>query len=66
MKVLALALDKLPENQRIAITLSKYNEMSYQEIADVLNVSIPAVESLIHRAKENLRKKLFNYYNKHL
>ena len=66
MKLLTLALDKLPQNQRIAITLSKYNEMSYQEIADVLNVSIPAVESLIHRAKEKHRKKLFNYYNKHL
>ncbi|MCP4632005.1 MAG: RNA polymerase subunit sigma-24, partial [candidate division Zixibacteria bacterium] len=45
-------------------TLSKYDEMSYQEIAAVLKTSLSAVESLIHRAKINLQKKLFNYYKK--
>jgi RNA polymerase sigma-70 factor, ECF subfamily len=65
-RVLNLALEKLPENQRIAFTLSKYNEMSYEEISGILNTSISSVESLIHRAKTNLKKKLYNYYKKHL
>lgn len=66
VKVLAWALNKLPENQRIAFTLSKYDEMSYQEIAEILGVSVSSVESLIHRAKQNLKKKLYSYYKKHL
>ena len=66
IKVLSWALDKLPENQRVAFTLSKYDEMSYKEIAEILGVSISSVESLIHRAKTNLKKKLYNYYKKHL
>lgn len=61
---LSKALDSIPENQRIAFSLSKYDEMSYQEIADVLGVSLSAVESLIHRAKKNLEKKLYHYYKK--
>ena len=65
-RVLNLALEKLPENQRIAFTLSNYNEMSYEEISNILNTSISSVESLIHRAKTNLKKKLYNYYKKHL
>jgi len=66
MQILNLALDSLPENQRIAFTLSKYDEMSYKEIADILGTSVSAVESLIHRAKNNLQKKLYNYYKKHI
>lgn len=66
LKILNMAMDKLPENQRIAFTLSKYDEMSYKEIADILGTTVSAVESLIHRAKSNLQKKLYNYYNKHL
>ena len=66
IKVLNEALDKLPENQRVAFTLSKYDELSYQEIAEILETTIPAVESLIHRAKNNLKKRLYNYYEKRL
>jgi RNA polymerase sigma-70 factor, ECF subfamily len=65
-RVLKWAVDALPDNQRIAFTLCKYDEMSYQEIADVLGTSISAVESLIFRAKGNLKKKLSRYYEKHL
>lgn len=64
--VLKWAIEKLPENQQIAFTLSKHKEMSYEEIAAVLNTTIPSVESLLHRAKKNLRKTLFNYYQKQL
>ncbi|QQS36645.1 MAG: RNA polymerase sigma factor [Ignavibacteriales bacterium] len=56
------ALNAIPENQRIAFSLSKYDEMSYQQIADILGISLSAVESLIHRAKKNLEKKLHHYY----
>ena len=65
-KILSWALEKLPENQKIAFTLSKYNEMSYEEISNILNTTVSSVESLIHRAKTNLKKKLYNYYKKHL
>jgi len=56
------AMNKLPENQRVAFSLSKYDELSSKEIAEVLSTSVSAVESLIHRAKKNLEKRLFNYY----
>jgi RNA polymerase sigma-70 factor (ECF subfamily) len=65
-KVLAWALGTLPDNQRIAFTLSKYEELSYEEIALIMSTSISSVESLIHRAKASLKKRLFNYYKKHL
>lgn len=66
LKVLSWALSKLPENQRIAFTLSKSDDVSYKEISEVLGVSVSSVESLIHRAKQNLKKKLYSYYKKHL
>lgn len=52
------ALSQLPENQRSAIVLSKYNDLSQKEIADILNKTEGAVEALIQRAKGNLRKYL--------
>lgn len=61
---LQLAMDTLPENQRIAFTLNKYEELSYQEISEVMNLSLSGVESLIHRAKVNLQKKLWSCYKK--
>jgi RNA polymerase sigma-70 factor (ECF subfamily) len=61
-KVLQNAINNLPENQRIAFTLCKYDELSYQEITEIMNLSLSSVESLIHRAKLNLQKKLVNYY----
>ena len=66
MKVLNNALDTLPENQRVAFSLSKYDEISSKEIADILGSTVSAVDSLIHRAKKNLQKKLFNYYKRNL
>ncbi len=56
--VLFKAIDSLPENQKIAFTLHKIEDLSYEEIAKVMNVTLPSVESLIHRAKTNLQKKL--------
>ena len=61
---LHIAMDTLPENQRIAFTLNKYEELSYHEISEVMNLSLSSVESLIHRAKVNLQKKLWYCYKK--
>lgn len=58
------AIDSLAENQKIAFTLSKYEELSYQEISKVMDVSVSSVESLLHRAKKNLQKKLYVCYKK--
>ncbi len=58
---LAQAIAKLPENQRIAITLNQYEHMSYQDIADILDCSTMAVKSLLSRARCNLRDALTRY-----
>jgi RNA polymerase sigma-70 factor (ECF subfamily) len=52
------AIDQLPENQKVAFTLHKVEDLSYQEISDVMRTSVSAVESLMHRAKQNLKKIL--------
>ncbi len=54
------AIAQLPENQKTAFTLHKLEDLSYQEISQVMRTSVPAVESLMHRAKQNLRKILEN------
>ena len=58
------AIDKLPEKQRIAFTLNKYEELPYQQIAEVMEISLASVESLIHRAKKNLQEQLLDCYKK--
>ena len=61
-KSLFQAIDSLSENQRIAFTLHKLEGLSYQEITEIMGLSLSSVESLMFRAKKNLRKKLENYY----
>ncbi len=63
-KILDYAVNQLPKNQKIAITLSKYEKLSNKEIATILDTSVSAVEALIHRAKTNLHKKLNRYFEK--
>lgn len=58
-EIVRKAIDELPGRQRIALILSRFEEKSYKEIAEIMGVSLPSVESLIFRAKENLRKKFF-------
>jgi RNA polymerase sigma-70 factor (ECF subfamily) len=52
------ALNELPTSQRLTIVLKIYDEMSYQEISQIMDRSISAVDSLLIRAKKNLRKKM--------
>ena len=58
------AMQQLPDGQRIAFTLHKLEAQKHQDIAAIMNISVTAVESLIARAKGNLRKTLQAYYTK--
>jgi len=55
------AIGLLPDTQRMALVLRRYEELSYEEIADVLELSVPAVKSLLFRARTELRERLKNY-----
>ena len=55
------AISSLPENQRIALMLCREEELSYEEIAEVLDCSLSATKSLIHRARETLKQTLKPY-----
>jgi RNA polymerase sigma-70 factor, ECF subfamily len=55
------AIASLPENQRIALVLRRYQDVSYEEIADILKVTVPAVKSILFRARNDLREKLRQY-----
>ena len=59
LELLHRAIDRLPENQRTALILNKYEELSYKEIAEIMGTSLSSVESLLFRAKNNL-EKIFN------
>lgn len=63
-QILHQAIDSLPKKQRVAFTLNKYEDLSYKEISEVMKLSKSSVESLIHRAKINLQKKLYTCYKK--
>jgi RNA polymerase sigma-70 factor, ECF subfamily len=58
------ALNSLPENQRTAIVLSKYDDLPQKEIASIMSTTEGAVEALIQRAKANLREKLSSFTKK--
>jgi len=56
------ALKKIPDKQRLAFTLSKIEGLNNNEIAEIMNTTFYAVESLLARAKANLKKELKTYY----
>jgi RNA polymerase sigma-70 factor, ECF subfamily len=55
------AIQGLPDKQRMAVVLRRYEEMPYEEIAAVLEMSIPAVKSLLFRARAHLKEALQRY-----
>jgi len=57
-EILRKTIGDLPGRQRIALILSAFEEKSYKEIAQIMEISIASVESLIFRAKQGLKKKL--------
>lgn len=60
-EIVRTAMESLNEQQRVALMLSKFEEMGYQEIADTMGVTVSAVKSLLWRARENLRTMLEPY-----
>ena len=61
-EILFRAIDQLPENQKTAFVLNKLEQLSYVEVAEVMEVTVSSVESLLFRAKQNLKKILGDYY----
>jgi RNA polymerase sigma-70 factor (ECF subfamily) len=57
-RVVREAVMSLPEEQRTAVILHRYNGLSYEELAEILDISLPAVKSRLHRAKLALKERL--------
>jgi RNA polymerase sigma-70 factor (ECF subfamily) len=55
------AIASLPEAQRMAVVLRRYEQLSYEEIAAVLDLSVSAIKSLLFRARTSLRETLASY-----
>ncbi len=60
--IIRRAIDSLPENQRTAFILNKIDGFSYKKTAEIMKMSLPAVEALIHRARKSLQKELVSVY----
>jgi len=65
LQALETALHELPERQRIAVTLQRFEGFSYHEIAETMGCSVGSVESLLGRAKSKLRDSLAPYATAH-
>lgn len=64
IELLHRSIATLPKNQKVAFTLSKFENLSYKQISEIMDLSLPSVEGLIHRAKRNLEKKILKHYQK--
>ncbi len=64
LNLLRNSIQLLPENQKTAFILHKYEEVSYQEIAVIMSTSLASVEGLIHRAKINIQKNILKNISK--
>ena len=60
-EMVRLAIEALPERQRAALLLSKFENMSYVDIAETMEMTVQATKSLLSRARENLRTILEPY-----
>jgi len=60
-KIVSRIVDALPERQRTAILLNKYQDLSYEDTADAMELSLPAVKSLLTRARVNIKEALLPY-----
>ncbi len=63
IEILNRAIDLLPSTQKTAFILHKYDDLPHEQIAEIMGISISAVESLIFRAKANLQKRLLKLHN---
>ena len=60
-RAIETAITALPENQRLALILRRYEGLAYEEIGEVLELSVPAVKSVLFRARTELRQQLSVY-----
>jgi RNA polymerase sigma-70 factor (ECF subfamily) len=60
-QIIDQAISSLPEKQRLAVILRRYERMPYEEIAETLGISVPAVKSQLFRARTALRDSLGRY-----
>jgi RNA polymerase sigma-70 factor, ECF subfamily len=60
-QIIDRAISSLPEKQRLAVILRRYEKMPYEEIAETLEISVPAVKSQLFRARTALRESLSRY-----
>jgi RNA polymerase sigma-70 factor (ECF subfamily) len=63
-EILLKAVESLPENQKTVFLLHQTEGLSYQEISEIMDTSLSAIESLMFRAKQNLRTRLSSWYQK--
>jgi RNA polymerase sigma-70 factor (ECF subfamily) len=64
LSVISRAIERLPEDFRVVLTLRDVEGMSNEEVARVLELSVPAVKSRLHRARLLLRKRLARYFER--
>lgn len=64
IELLHNTINSLSRNQKISFTLHKFEKLSYKKIAEVMELSLSAVESLIHRANKNVQKNVLKFYDK--
>jgi len=63
-RLVRAAIEKLPPAQRLAVILRRYEGLSYSEIAETMDKTVPAVKSLLSRAKSSLTESLRQYFKK--
>jgi RNA polymerase sigma-70 factor (ECF subfamily) len=63
-KALHYALKKLPEKQHVAISLHNFEDLAYQEISEIMDISVTEVGVLINRGKKKLKKLIIDYYKR--
>lgn len=61
-KALHIAISKLPDKQKTALTLNSFEELPYKDIGEIMEISVTEVGVLINRAKKNLQKLILDYY----
>lgn len=62
-RIIQSAISELPDNQRMALILSRYEDKSYEEVAEIMETTVAAVKSLTSRARETLREKLARFFD---
>lgn len=64
-KVIEKAVDMLPEKEKVVFILRDVEGLSTEKVVDILDLTIPAVKSRLHRARLFLRKKLSHYFDEY-